>query len=114
MANDTAEVIVTEEEGVLGKHELVQKMAEKTGGKLKDMALAYDALTEALVDCIREHKTIRLTNVGTWKMKTHQATQRRNPKTGEPIMLPERQVYRFMASRAFNTAAYANNKKYSN
>lgn len=88
----------------MNKTELVEYIANKTGLTKKDASAALDAVIEAVVDTVKRGNSVTLTNFGTFLSVRRAATTKRNPKTGEPVQVPEKNVPRFRPGKAFREA----------
>lgn len=68
-----------------------QKVLENGNGVVdnKKKALeALDAVCEAVIELIHEGYDVALPGIGTLKITERSARKGRNPRTGEPIMIP--------------------------
>ncbi len=59
---------------------------------------AVNGVIEGLVEAFKEHVDVNISNVGTLRPKTYAPRDRRNPRTGEAISVPELTTIRFTAS----------------
>ena len=77
------------------KKEIVKQIAEKvdeTQLKIKEIVqLTFDAIVETLL----EEKRIELRNFGVFEVKQRKARKARNPRTGEPVQVPPKNVVTF-------------------
>ena len=60
-------------------------------------------LTHLIIDTMRDAilagQTVRLEDIGTFKLATYRARQGRNPATGAPIMIPAQEYVSFHGSQ---------------
>ena len=77
------------------KKEIVKQIAERvdeTQLKIKEIVqLTFDAIVETLL----EEKRIELRNFGVFEVKQRKARKARNPRTGDPVQVPPKNVVTF-------------------
>ena len=84
----------------MNKAQLINEVASAGGLKKKDAAAAVDATISSIVKSIKEGNKVQLSGFGTFETKTRGARTGRNPKTGEPVVIPESRYPVFTASKA--------------
>ncbi len=84
----------------MNKAQLINEVAVAGGLKKKDAAAAVDAMISSIVKSIKEGNKVQLSGFGTFETKTRGARTGRNPKTGEPVVIPESTYPVFTASKA--------------
>jgi nucleoid DNA-binding protein len=67
----------------------------------KDCARVVDAFLDAVKDCLAEQHNIEIRGFGTFKVRDRKPRLARNPRTGESVRVPARQVPVFKPSRLF-------------
>lgn len=86
----------------MNKEQIISAIAEKTGKTKKDsqefVEALIDTLTEALSDESSED-SIQISPFGIFSVKIRKATTGRNPRTGEPIDIPEKRVVKFTPAK---------------
>lgn len=94
------------------KSEMVKKLAEIWGGIPNRQA---DANLTALVDLIgktvKKDKVLKITNLGTFRLRQTKARMGRNPQTGEPIKISARKKVGFTAAKVFKESILGPAKK---
>lgn len=89
------------------KYDLLKeiKTVSKINGvkvNLQELEIVY----EAVLEVIRRHaiidESVSLTSIGKFFIKTHNARNGVNPKTGEKIIIPEHKSIKFVPSRVFS------------
>ena len=82
------------------RRELLQMVRNALGGTATQSAaeLALEAVVRAIRDGLSEDGEVRLAKFGTFRMKTCRPRRLKNPRTGEVMLLPERQELRFSPS----------------
>ena len=77
------------------KKEIVKDISDKTGLtqlKTKDIVQkTFDAITEALL----KNGRIELRNFGVFEVKKRKQRKARNPRTGQEVLVPEKNVVTF-------------------
>jgi DNA-binding protein HU-beta len=86
------------------KQDLVDVIATKAQTTKKIAKTCLDAFIETVTETIKKGDDIQLTGVGTFKRKQKAARAGRNPKTGEPIQIPEKLVPAFSPGKEFKDA----------
>jgi DNA-binding protein HU-beta len=84
----------------LTKSEIVQAVADKSGLTKTQAANIVDTVLRTMVGGLRSGESVNLRHFGTFKPVTRKAREGRNPQTGEPVMIPERQAVTFKASKS--------------
>ena len=84
----------------MNKSQLIDAVALKSGMKKKEAELAVNAMTEAIVEAMKNGERVQLVGFGTWEVKSRDARTARNPKTGESIEVPASKHPAFSASKA--------------
>ncbi len=88
------------------KAELVNLMAKEAGITKKAAASALDALVGAVQKSLKKKGgSIRISDLGTFKVVQRKARSGVNPQTQEKIKIPAMKVPRFSASKALKEAA---------
>ncbi len=70
---------------MLGKGEIAQQVAQRTGMPRAQAARAVDALLESVQEAVSRGDQVRLSGFGSFKVTETKARQGRNPRTGEAI-----------------------------
>jgi DNA-binding protein HU-beta len=83
------------------KAELVDRIAEKAGITKKAAAAALQAVVGAVQDALmKKDGTIRIADLGTFKVSQRKARTGVNPQTQKKIKIPAMKVPRFAAAKA--------------
>jgi DNA-binding protein HU-beta len=85
----------------MNKAELVDFIANKTGLTKKDVNHVLDAMIEAVVETVSSDDSVTLTGFGTFLSVHRKATTKRNPKTGEKVNVPAKNVPKFRPGKSF-------------
>ncbi|OLP15765.1 DNA-binding protein [Leptolyngbya sp. 'hensonii'] len=85
----------------MNKGELVDEIAAKANVTKKDADAILTAILETIVETVSEGDKVTLVGFGTFEVRTRQARDGRNPRTGEVIKIPETKVPAFSAGKQF-------------
>jgi DNA-binding protein HU-beta len=88
----------------MGKADLVDTVAEKTGLTKKDCAATVDALLEAVLGCLKRGDKVQLTGFGAFEVRSRKARKGKNLQTGEVIDIPAAKVPAFKAGKGMKDA----------
>jgi len=83
---------------MITKLDIAREVAEKEDISIQNVYSLIDTVIDVIAVGL-EKDNVQLPGLGTFKRKTLQAREGRNPRTGEPIHIPERIVVRFKASK---------------
>lgn len=83
----------------MNKSDLVATVAEKTQTRQSRAYRAVDEVFKAIGQALVRGERIEIRGFGVWTARRHRAKDGRNPKTGEPIAVPERRLPFFSAGK---------------
>jgi len=86
---------------VLNKSAVIDELAEKTGVSKAAAARSIEAIQEIIVNSVAEGNSVKLTGFASFEPSVRAAREMKNPKTGEPIDVPETKVVKIRALQAF-------------
>lgn len=91
------------------KKDIVRKIAFYMGEKTtqKDADTALQAVVAAIRDELVINRVVRISGLGTFKVKVRKARKARNPRTGEMVQVPEKSVLTFKADSCGQKTATA-------
>ena len=86
------------------KADLVEQVAEAIGPGItkKDCALVVDGLLNAVKRAMVTGENIEIRGFGTFKVRRRKSRMARNPRTGDPVEVPTRNVPVFKPSKHFS------------
>ena len=84
----------------MNKNDLVSLVADRTGFSKGDAAKAVDGVLDAITQVLQQGDDVRLVGFGTFSVGNRKASQGRNPRTGEPLMIEAARLPAFRAGRA--------------
>ena len=82
----------------VNKKEFAYKIAEEGGFYKKDAVKMTELFWETLLDYLEEDKKVNFYGIGHFALKTVKGREARNPKTGEPCIVPDHKKVKFYAS----------------
>jgi len=88
----------------LNKNDLIATVAGNTGLSKSDAAKAVDGVFDAITSSLKGGQEVRLVGFGTFNVTRRQATQGRNPRTGERIQIPASNQPKFKAGKGLKDA----------
>jgi nucleoid DNA-binding protein len=83
----------------MNKSDLIVIVAERLDLPNSGAYRAVDAVFNAISQALVRGERVELRGFGVWKAKRHRARDGRNPRTGEPILVPERRLPFFTAGK---------------
>jgi len=85
----------------MNRRELLRKAA-KSNISQKDLDMCMSALTQAIIDSLREGNRVHMKGLGAFEAKTRRSSQCRNPRTGKIMMTKNRTVVKFTMYTSFS------------
>ena len=82
------------------KTELIQALADATGGDRKASRMFLEALTALVEKQVKKGGEVPMKGLGKFKVVKRKARMGRNPATGEPIKIAAKTVVRFTVAKA--------------
>lgn len=83
----------------MNKNELITTVADRCGMSKADVSRTVDATLEAIASALKKNDDVRLVGFGTYTVSHRNASEGRNPRTGEPIKIPARKQIKFRAGK---------------
>ena len=77
---------------MMTKAELVEAVANAAGLPKKDAEVILNEILAQIVAALNRGEEIELRGFGSFRVKQRSARRGRNPKTGEPVDIPAKQV----------------------
>ena len=84
----------------MNKQELVSAVSARCGLSKKDTEAMLNATLDAITNSLKAGEKVQLMGFGTFDVKQRAARTGHNPKTKEPIEIPETNVVSFKAGKA--------------
>ena len=88
----------------MNKNDLVSAVAASTGLSKSDGARAVDSMLASIAGALKDGDEVRLPGFGTFSVRQRNASEGRNPRTGEPIQIPASKLPKFKAGKILKEA----------
>ena len=85
----------------MNKSELIRAIANNAGITLKDAATAFDGFIDAVTAGLKDGEKIQISGFGTFELKSKEAREGINPKTGEKIKISATKTPVFKFGKAY-------------
>ena len=81
------------------KNVLIAAVSDGAGLSKADAGKAVDSVFDSITGSLKAGTEVRLVGFGTFSVTRRQASQGRNPRTGEPIQIPASNQPKFKAGK---------------
>ncbi len=88
----------------MNKNDLIAAVAASANINKADAAQAVESVFDTVTNALRGGDEVRLVGFGTFSVSTRKASTGRNPRTGEPIQIPETRQPKFKAGKGLKEA----------
>ena len=88
----------------MNKESLINKVAEQAACTKADASRAVDAILTSIQGSLKKGEPVTLIGFGSFKVSKRNARTGRNPRTGEPLSIPETMVPSFSAGKTLKQA----------
>lgn len=88
----------------MNKAELVAEIAKNASASKVAVELILDETVDAITEALKKGEDVRLVGFGTFSVAKREATQGRNPRTGEAIQIPASNQPKFKAGKTLKDA----------
>ena len=88
----------------MNKNDLIAAVATSAGMSKADATTAVEGVFDTVTNELRAGGEVRLVGFGTFSVSTRKASTGRNPRTGEPIQIPETKQPKFKAGKGLKDA----------
>lgn len=85
----------------MNKSELIRAISVKTNMTIKDATLAFDAFLDVITESLEAGDKLQISGFGTFELKTRDAREGINPKTGEKISIGTTRTPVFKFGKAY-------------
>ncbi|WP_066684592.1 HU family DNA-binding protein [Christensenella intestinihominis] len=82
----------------MNKRELIGRIAAQTGYPLIEVEKVVDHVVKVTIETLYEGRDVVITGFGKFEMRKRQARRGVNPRTNEPILIPESEYIAFRQS----------------
>lgn len=83
----------------MNKRRLVESIYKKVGFPKRETAAIVDTAMALMTSALVAEGAVLISSFGKFEVRQRKARKGRNPKTGEPVMIPARKAVAFKASR---------------
>ena len=91
----------------MNKNDLIAKVAEAASLTKGDAGEAVEATLENIMAALKAGDDVRLVGFGTFSVSQRAESRGRNPRTGEPMIIPASKNPKFKAGKALKDAVNA-------
>lgn len=84
---------------MMNKMELIKQVAENTGLRKKEAAAAVDETFSVITSKIMAGEKVQIAGFGSFEVKKRAARSGINPKTKDPVSIPEKKYPSFRAAK---------------
>ena len=92
--------IIIKEENIMNKTELIAAVAQEANLTKKQAEAALAAVTGTITNALVEGDKVQLVGFGTFEVRSREARNGKNPRTGEVIKIAASKVPAFKAGKA--------------
>ena len=89
---------------LLGKIDLIARVAQRSGASVKETSTLVDATLETIREALKGGDEVRLTGFGSFRVRTRAAHTGVNPQTRAKIRVPAKAHVRFSAGKGLSDA----------
>ena len=79
----------------MNKEQLIKEVADRAGLTKKAAREVVNATLDAIASTLKKGESVQLVGFGSFVVAQRKQRKGRNPRTGEPIMIPARKVVKF-------------------
>lgn len=83
---------------MLSRQDVLQRTSDRTGVPKHHLDVVLRAFFEVIAESLAQGKTVKFKRFGAFSPRTRRASERRHPKDGSPISVPERHSVAFLPS----------------
>ena len=84
----------------MNKADLITKLAPRLNINQDEARVVLNSVLEVITEALVEEKNLRLVDFGTFEVKQRAERMGHNPKTGEPVKIPAKEVVTFKPGKA--------------
>ncbi len=81
------------------KAELIEEVSQSGAPTRKDSEVIVETIFSSIVGALRAGDKVEIRGFGSFRVRQRQGRTGRNPKTGEPVLVPARRVAFFKPSK---------------
>jgi DNA-binding protein HU-beta len=88
----------------MNRSEMIDIIATKTGNTRKDIEKMLQALNEATTEALTSGDKVAFSGFGSFEVRTRAAHMGRDPRTGNPLEIPETKTVAFRPGKILKTS----------
>jgi len=88
----------------MNKGDLINKVAEDANLTKSQAAEAINCIIDSIGDTLKDGNKVSLVGFGTFTLNSRDARMGRNPRTGESIQIPAKNVVKFKPGKELTTS----------
>ena len=88
----------------MNKNKLIEEIAKQAKLKKNEASQALDAVFQIITESLKKDEAIYLPSFGKFKLTKRAAMKGRNPRNGDPIDIPAKNLPSFIAGSALKEA----------
>jgi len=92
------------------KTQLIGKLAEDSGISRKQAEAVINSLVDTVRKAVKKGDTVKIPDLGGWRLRSMKALMGRNPQTGEAIKIPARKKVGFTVAKSFKQSVLGGKK----
>ena len=92
------------------KTQLIGKLAEDSGISRKQAEAVINSLVDTVRKAVKKGDTVKIPDLGGWRLRSMKARMGRNPQTGEAIKIPARKKVGFTVAKSFKQSVLGGKK----
>jgi len=90
----------------MNKTELIEQVGDKSGLTKAQSSEAVTPVFSSIIDSLAKKEPVQIIGFGTFKVRHRNERMSRNPKTGEKMKIPAREVTVFFAGKRLKESVY--------
>ncbi|BGI52271.1 MAG: hypothetical protein HamCj_06240 [Candidatus Hamiltonella defensa (Ceratovacuna japonica)] len=90
----------------MNKTELIEEVRDKSGLTKAQSSEAVGAVFSSIIDSLAKKEPVQIIGFGTFKVRSRQERMSHNPKTGEKMKTPAREVAVFSAGKRLKESVH--------
>lgn len=88
----------------MNKNQLIEEIAKQAKLKKNEASQALDAVFQIITESLKNDEPVAIPGFGKFTVRKRKAMKGRNPRTGDPINIPAKNLPSFIAGSALKEA----------
>lgn len=85
----------------MNKTEIIRRLAKEHGRTKKEVLILIDGFISEIKDALKEGDRVTLSGFGSFSPSERKGFEGVDPRTGEPLVIPNRKIASFRCSKSF-------------